>query len=185
MAGGKSPRSLVAKSMKSRVSGRSVSALKVFQGELPISDRRAAGKAIRNQVPRESHGEWSRRPDFPGAVEIVMQTNKGRQEELVPLRMARMTASPFAFYRGAAAVMAHDLASTPITGINTVIDGDAHLNNFGLYGTPQRDVVFDLNDFDEALIGPWEWDLKRLTASVNLAAWENGFNQREREVAVR
>jgi uncharacterized protein (DUF2252 family) len=96
-----------------------------------------------------------------------------------------MCASPFAFYRGAAAVMAADLDKTPISGLYTVIDGDAHLNNFGLYGTPQRDVVFDLNDFDEALIAPWEWDLKRLTASVNIAARENGFNRRERDAAVR
>jgi uncharacterized protein (DUF2252 family) len=114
-----------------------------------------------------------------------MKTNEGRQAHLVPLRLARMIASPFAFFRGAAAVMAHDLAPMPTTGINAVIDGDAHLNNFGLYGTPQRDVVFDLNDFDEAVIGPWEWDLKRLTASVNLAARENGLNQRERAAAVK
>jgi uncharacterized protein (DUF2252 family) len=96
-----------------------------------------------------------------------------------------MSASPFAFYSGAAAVMAHDLAKTPSTGIQVVIDGDAHLNNFGLYGTPQRDVMFDLNDFDEAVIGPWEWDLKRLTASVNLAARERGLNRRERDASVR
>jgi uncharacterized protein (DUF2252 family) len=95
-----------------------------------------------------------------------------------------MAASPFAFYRGAAAVMAHDLAPTAVTGVNAVICGDAHLNNFGLYGTPQKDVVFDLNDFDETVIGPWEWDLKRLTASVNLAARENGMNRRERDAAV-
>jgi uncharacterized protein (DUF2252 family) len=116
---------------------------------------------------------------------FTWQTNEGRQRDLVPLRLARMAASPFAFYRGAAAVMAHDLARTPSLGIHVVIDGDAHLNNFGLYGTPQRDVVFDLNDFDEAVIGPWEWDVKRLTASVNLAARENGLNRRERDAAVK
>jgi uncharacterized protein (DUF2252 family) len=162
-----------------------VEKLEHFRGALPIADRRAAGKALRTHTPREAHGEWSRRSDFPGAVEIVLQSNEGRQPNLVPLRMARMIASPFAFYRGAAAVMANDLGATPDTGITTVIDGDAHLNNFGLYGTPQRDVVFDLNDFDEAVIGPWEWDLKRLTASVNLAARENGMNRRERDIAVR
>ena len=95
---------------------------------------------------------------------------RGRQEELVPLRMGRMAASPFAFLRGAAAVMAWDLSHTPISGIQVVVDGDAHINNFGLYGTAQRDVVIDLNDFDEAIPGPWEWDLKRLVASVNVAA---------------
>ena len=148
-----------------------------FQGQLPVAERRAAGKQLRDQVPREVHGEWARTADHPGAVEIVLQ--------LIPLRMARMSASPFSFYRGAAAVMAQDLSKTPRTGIRVVIDGDAHLNNFGLYGTPQRDVVFDLNDFDEAVIAPWEWDIKRLTASVNLAARENGLNRRERDAAVK
>ena len=85
-----------------------------------------------------------------------------------------MAASPFGFLRGSCAVMAWDLAHTPVTGLAVIMDGDAHLNNFGLYGTPQRDVVFDLNDFDEGTIGPWEWDLKRLVASVNVAARENG-----------
>jgi len=158
---------------------------RAFYGEDSLEERRLAGKQLRNKVPREAHGDWSRNSDFPVAVEIVMQINRGRQPHLVPLRMARMACSPFAFYRGAAAVMAHDLARTPVIGIRTVIDGDAHLNNFGLYGTPQRDVVFDLNDFDEAVIGPWEWDLKRLTASVNLAARENGMNRCERDAAVK
>jgi uncharacterized protein (DUF2252 family) len=156
-----------------------------FHGDRPLAERRAAGKALRDKIPREAHSEWIRRPDFPGAVEIVMAGNKGRLAEYIPLRLARMAASPFAFYRGAAAVMAHDLAPTPATGLQAVIDGDAHINNFGLYGTPQRDVIFDLNDFDEAVIGPWEWDLKRLAASVNLAGRENGLNRRERAIAVR
>jgi len=159
--------------------------LEPFHRHLPLAERHDAGRQLREQVPREAHATWARRLDHPGAVEIVMESNKGRQPDLVPLRLARMAASPFAFYRGAAAVMGSDLVNTPITGINAVIDGDAHLNNFGLYGTPQRDVVFDLNDFDEALVGPWEWDLKRLTASVNLAARENGLNRRERDAAVR
>ena len=103
----------------------------------------------------------------------------------MPLRMGRMAASPFAFLRGAAAVMAWDLSHTPVTGMQVMIDGDAHINNFGLYGTPQRDVVVDLNDFDEATIGPWEWDLKRLVASVNVAGRENGFSRKERRRAVR
>ena len=159
--------------------------LGIFHGELSVAERHAAGKALRTKVPREAHGTWSRSSDHPGAVEIVLASNKGRLPKLVPLRMARMCASPFSFYRGAAAVMAADLAKTPITGIHVAIDGDAHLNNFGLYGSPQRDVLFDLNDFDETVVGPWEWDLKRLTASVNLAARENGFNRRERDAAVR
>jgi len=161
------------------------SAIDRFHGELSVAERHAAGRDLRAKVPREAHGGWTRPAKHPGGVEIILEGNKGRQQDLVPLRMARMCASPFAFYRGAAAVMAADLDKSPISGIYTVIDGDAHLNNFGLYGTPQRDVVFDLNDFDEALIAPWEWDLKRLTASVNLAARENGFNRRERDAAVR
>ncbi|MEG9437786.1 DUF2252 domain-containing protein [Edaphobacter sp. HDX4] len=156
-----------------------------FHGDRPLAERRDAGKAFRNKVPREAHGKWARRSDFPGVVEIVMAGNKGRLEKYVPLRLARMAASPFAFYRGAAAVMAQDLAPTPVTGLMALIDGDAHINNFGLYGTPQRDVIFDLNDFDESVIGPWEWDLKRLVASVNLAGRENGLNRRERAEAVR
>jgi uncharacterized protein (DUF2252 family) len=156
-----------------------------FRGELSVDERHASGRDLRTKAPREAHAGWTRSSTHPGAVEIILEGNKGRQPDLVPLRMARMCASPFAFYRGAAAVMAADLDKTPISGIYAVIDGDAHLNNFGLYGTPQRDVVFDLNDFDEALIAPWEWDLKRLTASVNIAARENGFNRRERDAAVR
>jgi uncharacterized protein (DUF2252 family) len=161
------------------------SSLGIFPGEIPVEERRAAGRALRNKVPREAHGSWSRSSRQQSAVEIVIASNKGRQPELVPLRIARMCCSPFAFYRGAAAVMAKDLEKTPVTGIHVTIDGDAHLGNFGLYGTPQRDVVFDLNDFDETVIGPWEWDLKRLTASVNVAARENGLNRRERDAAVR
>lgn len=170
----------------SRVSSRKPQGpIEPLRGDLPLAERRREGKLLREKVPREVHATWARSADHPGAVEIVMQTNQGRQENLIPLRLARMAASPFAFYRGAAAVMAHDLSKTPVTGIDVVIDGDAHLNNFGLYGTPQRDVVFDLNDFDEAMLGPWEWDLKRLTASVNLAARENGLNRRERDAAVK
>ena len=164
---------------------RAKSALGTFHGEISVADRRAAGRALRDKTPRELHGQWSRLSDKPSGVDIILEGNKGRQPDLVPLRMARMCGSPFAFFRGAAAVMASDLDKTPISGIYTVIDGDAHVNNFGLYGTPQREIVFDLNDFDEACIAPWEWDLKRLTASVNVAARENGLNRRERDVAVR
>jgi uncharacterized protein (DUF2252 family) len=161
------------------------SSLGIFHGEVSVEERRSAGRELRTKVPREAHGAWSRSAHQPSAVEIVIASNKGRMPDLVPLRIARMCASPFAFYRGAATVMAKDLEKTPVTGIHVTIDGDAHLGNFGLYGTPQRDVVFDLNDFDETVIGPWEWDLKRLTASVNLAARENGLSRRERDAAVR
>jgi uncharacterized protein (DUF2252 family) len=139
---------------------------------------------LREQTPREAHADWTPAPDRPDPVAILEAGNQGRQENLIPLRMGRMAASPFAFLRGAAAVMAWDLARTPISGLEVAIDGDAHINNFGLYGTPQRDVVIDLNDFDEATLGPWEWDLKRLVASVNVAGRENGLNRKERRSAV-
>jgi len=142
------------------------------------------GKQCRRKVPRESHAEWIPPKNRPNPVDTVLASNKGRQPELIPMRMGRMAASPYAFLRGATAVMAWDLAKTPSMGHALVIDGDAHLNNFGFYGTPQRDLVFDLNDFDEATYGPWEWDLKRLVASVNVAARENRMNRRERRASV-
>lgn len=147
--------------------------------------RRLQGKAIRSRTPRESHAAWKPVKDRPNPLELLDTSNAGRQKDLVPLRMGRMAESPFAFLRGADIVMASDLAHTPLSGIDVVINGDAHLNNFGLYGTPQRDVIFDLNDFDEATYGPWEWDLKRLTASVNVAGRGNGLNRAERRAAVR
>ena len=149
-----------------------------------VEHRFERGKALRARTPLEAHGEWKAASGRPDPVGILLEGNKGRQENLVPLRMSRMAASPFAFLRGAAAVMASDLSKTPVSGIQVGIDGDAHVNNFGLYGTPQRDVVVDINDFDEATFGPWEWDLKRLVASVNVAGRENGLNRKERRGAV-
>lgn len=143
------------------------------------------GKALRGQTPRESHAAWSPAANRTDPVATVLASNAGREESLVPLRMGRMAASPFAFLRGAATVMAGDLAHTPVSGPQVHMDGDAHINNFGLYGTPQRDVVIDINDFDEATVGPWEWDLKRLVASVNVAGRENGLSAKERSTAVR
>ncbi len=147
--------------------------------------RRAEGRELRLTIPQESHAEWAPGPDRPDPLKLLAENNKGRQANLIPLRMGRMAASPFAFLRGSACVMASDLSTTPITGMPVVMDGDAHLNNFGFYGTPQREIVFDLNDFDEAVIGPWEWDLKRLVASVNVAGRQNGLNSKERAAAVR
>jgi Uncharacterized protein conserved in bacteria (DUF2252) len=128
--------------------------------------RHAAGKSLREKVPRESHAGWKPPRNRPNPVSVLLKSNFGRQEEFVPLRMSRMAVPPFGFLHGATAMMAWDLAHTPVTGIHLVIDGDAHVNNFGLYGTPQRDVLFDLNDFDEVTFGPWEFDLKRLVACV-------------------
>jgi uncharacterized protein (DUF2252 family) len=145
--------------------------------------RRAQGKALRKRVPREDHATHTRPRNRPDPLELLAASNLGRQPSFVPIRMGRMAASPFSFLRGSSVIMAWDLAKTPASGIWVVMDGDAHLNNFGLFGTPQRDVVFDLNDFDEAMIGPWEWDLKRLVASVNVAGRENGLNRKERRTA--
>ncbi|MGA2371574.1 MAG: DUF2252 domain-containing protein [Candidatus Korobacteraceae bacterium] len=152
---------------------------------VPWEERRAEGKALRRAIPRESHAEWKPGKNRPDPLRLLARSNKGRQAHLVPLRMGRMAASPFAFLRGSACVMAADLSTSPVSGMSVVMAGDAHLNNFGMYGTPQHEVVFDLNDFDEATIGPWEWDLKRLVASVNVAGRQNGLNRRERAAAVR
>lgn len=150
----------------------------------PWEARRNVGKRLREKVPREAHADWSPAKERPSPIDIVMQTNRGRQKELIPMRMSRMGASPFAFLRGAAAMMAWDLACTPTSGIHVVIDGDAHIANFGLYGTPSRDVVIDLNDFDETTFGPWEFDLKRLVASINVAGREVGLSRKDRRQAV-
>src|ERR1700691_4903822 len=149
-----------------------------------VESLHAQGKTMRESVPRESHGQWKPDEKREDILSIIKRSNAGRQKRLIPLRMERMAASPFAFLRGAVAVMAHDLFRTPTIGFNVVLAGDAHLGNFGLYGSPQREVVFDLNDFDETVIGPWEWDLKRLTASVNVAGRENGLSARDLRKAV-
>ncbi len=150
----------------------------------PWQKRHEIGKALRGSRPREGNADAKPAANRPDPLDLLTASNKSRQEDLVPLRMGRMAASPFSFLRGAACVMAWDLAKNPTGGIDVILDGDAHINNFGMYGTPQRDVIFDLNDFDEATIGPWEWDLKRLVASVNVAARENGLNKAERATAV-
>src|SRR5271155_79909 len=146
--------------------------------------RRAEGKALRAKVPREKHAVHTTARDRPNPLDLITASNVGRLKDFIPLRMGRMAASPFGFFRGSAVVMAWDLSRTPVSGIPVMMAGDAHLNNFGLFGTPQRDIIFDLNDFDEATIGPWEWDLKRLVASVNVAGRENGLGPKERAEAV-
>ena len=133
-------------------------------------ERRAEGKALRDAVSRTAHAGWEPSEGRRDPVEILIESNAGRLPDLVPIRFGRMLQSPFAFYRGAAAIMAADLASTPRSGLTVQLCGDAHLMNFGAFATPERNVIFDINDFDETLPGPWEWDLKRLTASVVVAA---------------
>jgi uncharacterized protein (DUF2252 family) len=145
----------------------------------------AEGKRLRRVVPRAAHGEWKPGPDRSDPLALLEEQNLARIPQLVPVRMGRMAASPFAFYRGAAAVMAADLASTPVTGIEVVACGDAHLSNFGLFASPERRLLFDVNDFDETLPAPWEWDVKRLAASGMIAARDHGFDQAQSEQAAR
>jgi hypothetical protein len=139
-----------------------------------VVERMAEGKALRDRVPRASHGKWKPPANRPDPMAILKESDRGRLQELLPIRYGRMIQSPFAFFRGAASVMASDLASTPKTGLRVQACGDAHLLNFGGYGSPERRLVFDINDFDETLPAPWEWDVKRLAASVVLAGRQIG-----------
>ncbi|MHA5051494.1 DUF2252 domain-containing protein [Streptomyces sp. SD15] len=143
-------------------------------------ERAALGKAARSAVPRSSHAEFAPSEKRPDPVDIVEAQSATRVPELVPIRYGRMTESPFRFYRGAAAIMAGDLADTPRSGIRTQLCGDAHLLNFRLLASPERRMMFDINDFDETLPGPWEWDVKRLSASFVIAGRANGFSTKER-----
>lgn len=147
-------------------------------------ERRARGKALRSRAPRKHQGVWRAPVDRPNPLGVLEKTNRGRIPELIPLRMGRMAASRFGYLRGSAAMMAWDLAHTPASGIHVLLDGDAHLSNFGLFGTVERDVVFDLDDFDESIPGPWEWDLKRLLTSVEIAGRDLGFGRAERDAAL-
>jgi uncharacterized protein (DUF2252 family) len=145
----------------------------------------ATGKSLRKQTPRSSHGDWTPAADRPDPLNLLQVQDKSRLQPLLPIKYGRMMASPFAFLRGSAVVMAADLASTPVTGLNTTLCGDAHLANFGLFASPERRVVFDVNDFDETYPGPWEWDLKRLAASAVVAGRDNGFGDKTcRELAL-
>lgn len=141
-----------------------------------LEERRAAGRALRSTVPRSSHAVWTPAADRPDPLQLLEEQNRARLPHLVPLRYTRMAVSPFTFLRGAPIMMAYDLVSTPLTGISAQICGDAHLNNFGIYATPERNQVFDVNDFDETLPGPWEWDIKRLAASIVLGGRANRFS---------
>jgi uncharacterized protein (DUF2252 family) len=143
-----------------------------------LKTRQQAGRALRKQAPRSSHGQWAPAADRPDPISLLQAQDKGRIEQLLPIKYGRMVASPFAFLRGSAVVMAADLAATPVTGLNVVLCGDAHLSNFGLFASPERQLVFDINDFDEAYPGPWEWDLKRLAASAVVAGRGNGFSDK-------
>src|SRR6266571_7690619 len=148
------------------------------------AERYAAGKALRSKAPRNSHAEWAAAADRPDPISLLEDTNRSRVQELVPIRYGRMSLSPFAFLRGSAIVMASDLAKTPNSGIRVQICGDAHLSNFGFFATPERNLVFDVNDFDETIPGPWEWDVKRLAASIVVAGRQNGYMAQENRQSV-
>lgn len=148
-------------------------------------ERAALGRRARNTVPRSSHADFAPERKRPDPLEIIGRQSATRLPDLVPVRYGRMSESPFRFYRGAAAIMASDLAGTPTTGIRTQLCGDAHMLNFRLLASPERRLMFDINDFDETLPGPWEWDVKRLAASLVIAGRANGFSTKERAAIVR
>ena len=162
----------------------SISFVDGMSNDATRAERYAAGKALRAKAPRTSHGEWTPAADRPDPISLLEESNRTRVPELVPIRYGRMSLSPFAFLRGSAGVMASDLANTPVSGIKVQICGDAHLSNFGFFATPERNLVFDVNDFDETLPGPWEWDVKRLAASIVVAGRQNGYTTQENRQAV-
>jgi uncharacterized protein (DUF2252 family) len=153
-------------------------------GRLTRADRAARGKAIRAAVPRDSHAAGMPQSGRADPLSLLEQQETSRLPELVPVRHGRMMMSPFSYFRGAALPMASDLAATPVTGLAVQACGDAHLSNFGMYGTGERNLVFDINDFDETLPGPWEWDVKRLAASLEIAARDNGIAASKRRQIV-
>jgi uncharacterized protein (DUF2252 family) len=155
------------------------------QATLQSGESAQRGRAARAGVPRSAHGEWSAAPDRPDPVALLQAQAASRVQQLVPIRYGRMLVSPFTFYRGAAAVMASDLASTPRSGIVVQACGDAHISNFGGFAAPDRRLIFGPNDFDETLPGPWEWDVKRLAASVEIAGRDDQLPARRRARIVR
>jgi uncharacterized protein (DUF2252 family) len=148
-----------------------------------VEERRAQGKEARDRTPRSSHTGWAPAADRPDPVALLKEQNRTREPDLVPVRHGRMLVSPFTFYRGAAKIMAADLTGTPVAGLQVQLCGDAHLSNFGVFASPERRLLFDLNDFDETLPGPFEWDVKRMAASFTIAARHNGFTKADTRAA--
>ena len=148
-----------------------------------VDERGARGRAAREQVPRSVHTGWAPSPDRPDPVALLEEQNTTREPDLVPVRHGRMLVSPFTFYRGAAKIMATDLEGTPTAGLDVQLCGDAHLSNFGAFASPERTLLFDLNDFDETLPGPFEYDVKRMAASFTIAARNNGFDRSDARAA--
>jgi uncharacterized protein (DUF2252 family) len=146
-----------------------------------VAERVAMGKAARTAAPRSSHAVFERDPNRPSPLALLAGQDSTREPELVPIRYGRMAVSPFTYFRGAALPMASDLSRTPHSGLEVQLCGDAHLANFGLFASPERRLVFDVNDFDETLPGPWEWDVKRLAASLEVAARNDGYSRKQRQ----
>ena len=151
---------------------------------LSREERVALGKEARTRAPRSSHGAWAPAADRRDPVAVFEEEAADRVPGLVPIRYGRMLTSPLSFFRGSASLMAGDLAGSPNSGIQAQLCGDAHLSNFGLFGSPERQLMFDVNDFDETLPGPWEWDVKRLAASFEILGRELGFSKSERRCVV-
>jgi uncharacterized protein (DUF2252 family) len=151
---------------------------------LSLADRHEQGKAARVSLPRDTHAVFDPPADRPDPVSLLEKQAASRVPDLVPVRYGRMLVSPFTYFRGAALPMASDLARTPVSGLTVQACGDAHLSNFGLFASPERRLVFDVNDFDETLPAPWEWDVKRLAASIEVAGRDNGFTRKQRRAAV-
>jgi uncharacterized protein (DUF2252 family) len=151
---------------------------------LTVAERVARGKAARAEVPRSSHAVFEPDPERPDPVDLLERQAATRVPELVPIRYGRMLVSPFTFYRGAALIMAQDLSATPRSGLNVQCCGDAHLSNFGVFASPERRLVFDINDFDGTLSGPWEWDVKRLAVSMLIAARDNRYRVKDQQQIV-
>ena len=154
------------------------------RAHLTVEQRVARGRAARSKVPRSAHRRWEPALGRPDPVALLEEQAASRVPMLVPVRYGRMLVSPFTFYRGAALIMASDLAATPVSGVTVQLCGDAHLSNFGLFGTPERQMIFDINDFDETLPGPWEWDVKRLAASFEIMGRDRGFSPADRRAIV-
>ena len=146
-------------------------------GHPSVEEREALGKRARKETPPSSHAGWTPASDRPDPVGLLEEQNTTREPDLVPVRHGRMMVSPFTFYRGAAKIMAADLKDTPRAGLSAQLCGDAHLSNFGVFASPERTLLFDLNDFDETLPGPFEYDVKRMSASFTIAARNNGFSR--------
>src|SRR6185437_4263176 len=150
---------------------------------LSLDERLAKGRTARDRTPPSSHAGWSPAADRPDPVGLLVQQDRTREQDLVPVRHGRMMVSPFTFYRGAAKIMAADLKGTPTAGLRTQLCGDAHLSNFGMFASPERALLFDLNDFDETLPGPFEYDVVRMAASFTIAARNNGFTKADTRAA--